>query len=209
LGESACVRANLWYDGSREGGDSQWRAEPMSTHVTAGIEHDELQHEPRLVPLFPITSYTPKSECPHHGPIRAGSNLRCMICNRSGILTPAGLPCTARPWTMLQHSSFLNNVIPNACRVRPGGRRDLALSSALSFSHLDFLRGICLGLSVASQAESLGRLVARRILRSCTAMLQQRTSKSSAGEPRLVSPGLSPESSSAEVFGGSRRPESE
>jgi hypothetical protein len=69
--------------------------------------------------------------------------------------------------------------------------------------------GVCLGLSVASQAESLGRLLAQRMQRSCAAMLRQRTRKSSAGEPRLVSPGLSPESSSAEVFGGSRRPESE
>jgi hypothetical protein len=36
----------------------QSRAEPMSNHVTAGIDHDELLHEP----LF-----RPNPSCPHHG----------------------------------------------------------------------------------------------------------------------------------------------
>ena len=40
---------------------------------------------PRLVPLFPIGSFTPGSVCPHHGPIRPGSVFCCMICSRSGM----------------------------------------------------------------------------------------------------------------------------
>jgi hypothetical protein len=40
--------------------------------------------EPKLEPLFPITSFTPQSRCPHHGPIAKGSVFVCMVCNRSG-----------------------------------------------------------------------------------------------------------------------------
>lgn len=38
-----------------------------------------------LVPLFPITSFVPGSACPHHGPIRPGSSLCCMVCDTSGL----------------------------------------------------------------------------------------------------------------------------
>lgn len=38
-----------------------------------------------LVPLFPITSFVPKSKCPHHGPIRSGSVFCCMVCSGSGV----------------------------------------------------------------------------------------------------------------------------
>jgi hypothetical protein len=41
--------------------------------------------QPRLVPLFPIGSYTPQSACPHHGPIRVGSVFCCMVCHGSGM----------------------------------------------------------------------------------------------------------------------------
>lgn len=40
---------------------------------------------PRLIPLFPIGAFTPRSECPHHGPIRAGSAFCCMVCSHSGV----------------------------------------------------------------------------------------------------------------------------
>jgi hypothetical protein len=38
-----------------------------------------------LVPLFPIGSLTPASECPHRGPIRPGSLFCCMVCSESGV----------------------------------------------------------------------------------------------------------------------------
>jgi hypothetical protein len=41
--------------------------------------------EPKLVPLFPIGPLTPRSTCPHRGPIRRGSVLCCMVCSRSGM----------------------------------------------------------------------------------------------------------------------------
>jgi hypothetical protein len=40
---------------------------------------------PRLVPLFPIGSYTPLSACGHNRPIVPGSVLCCMVCHRSGV----------------------------------------------------------------------------------------------------------------------------
>lgn len=40
---------------------------------------------PILVPLFPIGSFTPRSECPHRGPIREGSVFCCMVCSKSGM----------------------------------------------------------------------------------------------------------------------------
>lgn len=38
-----------------------------------------------LEPLFPVGSFTPNSQCPHHGPIRPGSSFCCMVCFRSGM----------------------------------------------------------------------------------------------------------------------------
>ena len=42
-------------------------------------------HVPRLIPLFPIGSYTPQSACPHLEPIERGSALCCMVCHGSGM----------------------------------------------------------------------------------------------------------------------------
>lgn len=39
----------------------------------------------KLVPFFPIGAFTPRSTCPHRGPIRPGSSLCCMVCSRSGV----------------------------------------------------------------------------------------------------------------------------
>ena len=53
-----------------------------------GLDMDRLPSRPRppqLVPLFPITVYDAQSTCPHHGPIRRGSLLCCMVCHRSGM----------------------------------------------------------------------------------------------------------------------------
>ncbi|OJW18828.1 MAG: hypothetical protein BGO49_17545 [Planctomycetales bacterium 71-10] len=46
-----------------------------------------------LVPLFPVGPFTPTSPCPHHGPIRQGSLLCCMVCSASGM---DGHPALAR-----------------------------------------------------------------------------------------------------------------
>jgi hypothetical protein len=40
---------------------------------------------PRLVPLFPIGAYTPRSTCAHRRPIETGSSLCCMVCHTSGM----------------------------------------------------------------------------------------------------------------------------
>src|SRR5207245_1092841 len=42
-------------------------------------------HLPRLIPLFPIGSYTPQSACPHREPIGQGSAFCCMVCHDSGM----------------------------------------------------------------------------------------------------------------------------
>ena len=39
---------------------------------------------PGLLPLFPIGALTPRSECPHRGPITPGTSLCCMVCHASG-----------------------------------------------------------------------------------------------------------------------------
>jgi hypothetical protein len=44
-----------------------------------------IERPPRLVPLFPVGSFTPTSVCPHCGPITRGSLFCCMMCHRSGI----------------------------------------------------------------------------------------------------------------------------
>ncbi len=43
-----------------------------------------VQRPPRLVPLFPVRSYTPHSQCAHRGPIERGSFFCCMVCHASG-----------------------------------------------------------------------------------------------------------------------------
>lgn len=40
--------------------------------------------EPNLIPMFPLTSFTRESSCPHHGPIARGSDFVCMVCHQSG-----------------------------------------------------------------------------------------------------------------------------
>jgi len=40
---------------------------------------------PRLVPLFPVGPYTPRSNCAHKRPIEPGSSLCCMVCHISGM----------------------------------------------------------------------------------------------------------------------------
>jgi hypothetical protein len=51
----------------------------------ASLGWEDLQRQPRLVPLFPIGPFTPAAVCPHHGPIRSGSVFCCMVCSKSGM----------------------------------------------------------------------------------------------------------------------------
>lgn len=45
----------------------------------------------RLIPLFPIGAFTPRSECPHHDTLERGSKLCCMVCHASGMDDHPGL----------------------------------------------------------------------------------------------------------------------
>jgi hypothetical protein len=45
----------------------------------------------RLIPLFPIAAFTPRSECPHHDTLERGSKLCCMVCHGSGMDDHPGL----------------------------------------------------------------------------------------------------------------------
>jgi hypothetical protein len=47
----------------------------------AGTEHGKT---PTLVPMYPLTPLTPRSTCPHLGPLRKGSCFYCEICGKSG-----------------------------------------------------------------------------------------------------------------------------
>jgi len=40
---------------------------------------------PRLIPFFPIVSFTPQAPCGHRTMLRKGSLFCCMVCHRSGI----------------------------------------------------------------------------------------------------------------------------
>jgi hypothetical protein len=51
----------------------------------AGAFSAGAQQSLRLIPMFPLGSYTPQSTCAHHGPIQAGSLFCCMVCHHSGI----------------------------------------------------------------------------------------------------------------------------
>lgn len=45
----------------------------------------------RLIPLFPIGSFTPQSACSHGASIQRGSKLCCMVCHASGMDDHPGL----------------------------------------------------------------------------------------------------------------------
>jgi hypothetical protein len=51
----------------------------------AGAYSAGAQQSLRLIPIFPLSSYTPQSTCAHHGPLAAGSLFCCMVCHHSGI----------------------------------------------------------------------------------------------------------------------------
>jgi len=52
-----------------------------------GLDLDLFPRKPRpptATPLFPVVPFDPLAPCPHHGPIRRGSHLCCMVCHQSG-----------------------------------------------------------------------------------------------------------------------------
>ncbi|HKI17453.1 MAG TPA: hypothetical protein VKA15_06215 [Isosphaeraceae bacterium] len=51
----------------------------------AGGASDSSLRSPRLIPMFPVDSYTPQSTCAHRRALRSGSLFCCMVCHRSGI----------------------------------------------------------------------------------------------------------------------------
>lgn len=52
---------------------------------------------PQLEPLFPVGFFTPKSKCPHKGPIPSGSHMVCMVCHKSGMDGVRSLPINPPP----------------------------------------------------------------------------------------------------------------
>ncbi len=70
--------------GSHPSGRLHVRNEKFTAATGKAVRRDS-SHPPRLVPLFPIGEFTPRSACPHHGPLRAGSVLCCMVCSQSGV----------------------------------------------------------------------------------------------------------------------------
>ncbi len=68
---------------TRFSGDLHTRDEVASGAVRS-LSGDARDRPPRLMPLFPVGSFTPQSVCPHHGPIPRGSVFCCMVCSRSG-----------------------------------------------------------------------------------------------------------------------------
>jgi DNA-binding CsgD family transcriptional regulator len=63
--------------------------------VQAGVSRSRAQEDncevetadrpPRLIPLFPVGSYTPQSACRHLRPLEQGSLFYCVVCHSSGI----------------------------------------------------------------------------------------------------------------------------
>ena len=77
-GNQSCIRE------SRFSNDLHGRNGKIT--ASAGrVVRDDPNCPPRLVPLFPIGAFTPRSACPHHGPIRTGSDFCCMVCSQSGV----------------------------------------------------------------------------------------------------------------------------
>ena len=64
---------------SEESGPNTASGRSVRSHI------EDPRYLPRLVPLFPIGPLTPRSTCPHHGPIRPGSVFCCMVCSQSGM----------------------------------------------------------------------------------------------------------------------------
>lgn len=53
-------------------------------------DYDVNKRLPKMVPLFPLDSFTPNSKCAHKRRIKRGSIFCCMICHQSGVdLHPA------------------------------------------------------------------------------------------------------------------------
>jgi hypothetical protein len=71
------VRLGIARAGAREKGISQ--TTPAVKDQAGSLR------SPRLIPMFPLTSYVPTSPCGHRRMLRVGSLFCCMVCHRSGI----------------------------------------------------------------------------------------------------------------------------
>lgn len=67
---------------------------PAMKSIFDAPEPDPWTH---VEPLFPITSFTPESECPHRGPIPEGSSFVCMVCSQAGKDGWNALPLDVQP----------------------------------------------------------------------------------------------------------------
>lgn len=87
---------DLW-DGSNEPVAETPPAAEAAPEHSAFVDAPEPDPWTELIPLFPITSFTPKSKCPHRGPIRPGSAFCCMVCSKSGKDGTRALPLKVKP----------------------------------------------------------------------------------------------------------------
>lgn len=60
------------------GRDTTW------DHWLPPVHRDDVASLTRPVPLFPVTSFQPNSECPHCGDLAKGSPFICMVCHQGG-----------------------------------------------------------------------------------------------------------------------------
>lgn len=79
------VRIGFWYERKEASGSREKQSAENSLAAGQGrLAFQIFPQAPRLVPLFPIGSYTPHSKCAHSGPIERGSVFCCMVCHTSG-----------------------------------------------------------------------------------------------------------------------------
>jgi hypothetical protein len=56
-------------------------------HASPGVADLTVPPDVSLLPLFPVGGLTPSSHCPHHGPIRPGEPVYCVVCHATGFDT--------------------------------------------------------------------------------------------------------------------------
>jgi hypothetical protein len=97
----------------RERNRTQWvpSALARASRVISSRSTQIIRRPPQLVPLFPVGSYTPDSQCAHRGPIERGSVLCCMICHTSG---QDDHPALQNNWSIeLKSEAKWNATFPN------------------------------------------------------------------------------------------------
>ena len=82
--EIAAQRGPVHRNGIRRPPPGQGARRPAAELLEAEADLKPPDLAPGLLPLFPIGALTPRSECPHRGPITPGTSLCCMVCHASG-----------------------------------------------------------------------------------------------------------------------------